>query len=212
MTFGHQGRSKWTEWGQELRAIASTGLASTRGPFDRKRYERLLELTTEIATNYSEFQHPKISLRFDETIGSETPKVDVRGVAFKGRKLLLVRERQDGLWSLPGGWADVNDSPSEAVEREILEESGYIAKATRLLAVLDQAKHAHRPPYPFRTYKLFILCSLRGGTPQTGLEVSEVGFFGRDEIPPLSTFRVTREQIDFCFDAQDQTGAPCRFD
>jgi ADP-ribose pyrophosphatase YjhB (NUDIX family) len=212
MTLDYQPPSKWIEWSRELRTIALTGLASTRGPFDRERYEQLLELTTEISTNHSNVEHPTISLTFDATIGSETPKVDVRGVVFQGRRLLLVRERHDGLWSLPGGWADVNDSPSEAVEKEILEESGYIAKATRLLAILDQAKHPHRSPYPFRTYKFFIMCSLGGGTPQTGLEVSEVGFFGQNKIPPLSTFRVTREQIDFCFDVHDQSGAPCRFD
>ena len=123
-------------------------------------------------------------------------------------KLLLVQERTDGLWTLPGGWADVNDSPSEAVEREIVEESGFQAKAERMLAVFDRAKHPHEPPFPFHVYKLFILCRLEGGEARTTLETTGVEFFGENEIPPLSISRVTREQIQFCFEAQKIPPAP----
>jgi ADP-ribose pyrophosphatase YjhB (NUDIX family) len=212
MISSREPRSKWLEWAEELRLIAQTGLASTQGPYDKERYERLLRLSIEISMKHAGAVCSPTSAMFDPKIGQATPKVDVRGVVFRQRKLLLVKERQDGFWSLPGGWADVNDSPSEAVEREILEESGYVTKATRLVAVLDQAKHPHVPPYPFRTYKFFIMCCLRSGTPHTGLEISEVGFFAQGEIPPLSTFRVTPEQIAFCFDAHDSPQAPCRFD
>jgi ADP-ribose pyrophosphatase YjhB (NUDIX family) len=136
----------------------------------------------------------------------------VRGVIFRDNKILLVQERTDGLWTLPGGWADVNDAPSEAVEREIVEESGFQAKAERMLAVLDRAKHDHEPPMPFHVYKLFILCRLEGGEAKTSAETTAVEFFGENEIPPLSISRVTREQIQYCFEVQSKPDAPCRFD
>ena len=136
----------------------------------------------------------------------------MRGVVFRDDKLLLVKERSDGLWTLPGGWADVNDSPSEAVEREIIEESGFQAKAERLLAVFDRAKHGNEPPFPFHVYKLFILCRLEGGEARTSMETTGVEFVGETAIPPLSLSRVTREQIEFCFAARKNANAPCRFD
>ena len=138
--------------------------------------------------------------------------MDVRGVVFRDDKLLLVQERSDGLWTLPGGWADVNDSPSEAVEREILEESGFETKAEKMLAVFDRSKHGHEPPFPFHVYKLFILCRLEGGEAKVTMETTAVEFFSQGEIPPLSLSRVTGEQIQFCFEAHKDPDGPCRFD
>ena len=149
---------------------------------------------------------------FDNQTGYATPKVDVRGVVFRDDKLLLVQERSDGLWTLPGGWADVNDSPSEAVEREIVEESGFEAKAEKMLAIFDRAKHGNTPPFPFHVYKFFILCRLEGGEARTTMETTGVEFVAENAIPPLSLSRVTREQIQFWFDARKNPDGPCRFD
>ncbi len=136
----------------------------------------------------------------------------MRGVVFRDDKLLLVQERSDGLWTLPGGWADVNDSPSEAVEREIVEESGFRSKAERMIAVFDRAKHSNLLPFPFHVYKLFILCRLLGGEAKPSMETTGVEFVSENEIPPLSLSRNTREQIQFCFDARKSPDNPCRFD
>ncbi len=89
----------------------------------------------------SEMSQCKLLVAF----GYATPKVDVRGSVFRDDQILLVKERADGLWTLPGGWADVNESPREAVVREIMEESGYHTRANKLLAVWDRAKHQHTP-------------------------------------------------------------------
>jgi ADP-ribose pyrophosphatase YjhB (NUDIX family) len=199
-------------WARELQAIAQTGLHFTESEYDRERYRRILEISIEIFANDSGESPALIRGLFEKQTGYATPKVDVRGVVFRDKKLLLVRERSDGLWTLPGGWADVNDSPSEAVEREIVEESGFQAKAERMLAIFDRAKHGHEPPMPFHVYKLFILCRLGGGEAMTSTETSEVGFFDENEIPPLSISRVTREQIQYCFEVQGKRDAPCRFD
>jgi ADP-ribose pyrophosphatase YjhB (NUDIX family) len=125
---------------------------------------------------------------------------------------LLVRESSDGLWTLPGGWADVNDSPSEAVVREIREESGFVTRATRLIALFDRSKHAHQPLFPFHVYKLFIACELLGGDPRPSSETSEVGFFDPNHLPPLSIGRVTPDQIAICVRACDNPDSPTLFD
>ena len=203
---------KWVGWGRELQAIAQTGLHFSESEYDRERYRKILEISVEIFANYSGESLALIRGLFENQSGYATPKVDVRGVVFRDDKLLLVQERLDGLWTLPGGWADVNDSPSEAVEREIVEESGFRTKAERMLAVFDRAKHANLPPFPFHVYKLFILCRLLGGEAKTSTETTGVEFAGENEIPPLSLSRNTREQIQFCFDARKNPDNPCQFD
>jgi ADP-ribose pyrophosphatase YjhB (NUDIX family) len=116
---------------------------------------------------------------------------EVRGVVFRDDRILLVKERADGLWTLPGGWADVNESPKEAVVREVVEESGYHTRARKLLAVWDRAKHPHTPPFPYHIYKICILCELMGGEPTESHETEEVGFYPDDGLPELSISRVT---------------------
>src|ERR1700732_4301212 len=203
---------RWVSWGRKLQAIAQTGCQFSESEYDRERYRKILEISVEIFANHSGESPALIRGMFENQSGYATPKVDVRGGVFRDDKLLLVQERSDGLWTLPGGWADVNDSPSEAVEREIVEESGFHTKAERMLAILDRAKHGHEPPFPFHVYKLFILCRLEGGEARTTMETTGVGFFGENEIPPLSISRVTREQIQFCFEARRKKDAACRFD
>jgi ADP-ribose pyrophosphatase YjhB (NUDIX family) len=203
---------RWVQWARELQAIAQTGLHFSDSEYDRERYQKILQISVEIFAEYSAKSPSLIHGLFENQTGYATPKVDVRGVVFRSGKLLLVRERTDGLWTLPGGWADVNDSPSEAVEREVLEESGFRTRAERMLAVFDRARHPHEPPFPFHVYKLFVLCGLQGGKARTTFETSEVDFFGQDEIPPLSISRITLDQIHFCFETQKNPTTLCRFD
>jgi ADP-ribose pyrophosphatase YjhB (NUDIX family) len=203
---------RWVHWARTLQAIAQSGLHFSESEYDRERYQKILKISIEIFAEQSGESPSLVSRLFENQTGYATPKVDVRGVVFRDGKLLLVQERTDGLWTLPGGWADVEDSPSEAVEREILEESGFRAKAERMLAVFDRAKHAHDPPFPFHVYKLFMLCRLQAGEATPALEISAVGFFGENEIPPLSIGRVTLAQIHFCFEAQKNPSGLCRFD
>jgi ADP-ribose pyrophosphatase YjhB (NUDIX family) len=122
--------------------------------------------------------------------GHATPKVDVRGVVFRDDAILLVRERSEGRWTLPGGWADIGESAGEAVVRETREESGYRTRAVKLLALYDRNKHPH-PPYPFHAYKLIFQCKLLGGEPVTSFETDGIDFFRENELPELSTTRVT---------------------
>ena len=185
---------EWLSWARRLQAIAKNGLTFTTNPFDVERFREIHEIACEIMARHSDLDADSAHALFRGEKGYATPKVDVRGFTLRGRNLLMIKEKVDGLWSLPGGWADVNVSPAEAVVKEIFEESGYHARAVRLLAVYDRNKHGHTP-YPFHAYKLFFHCELTGGSPARSIETEDVDFFDLDRLPPLSIGRVTEAQI-----------------
>jgi ADP-ribose pyrophosphatase YjhB (NUDIX family) len=191
---------RWLEWVQRLQSLVQSGITYSGNPYDIERYKAVQEITAEILATYTQTEMPIIRDLLDSQAGYATPKVDVRGVVFSGDKVLLVRELNDhGLWTLPGGWVDILDTPSSAVEREVWEESGYKVRALKLLALYDRNKHGH-PPHPFHIFKLFFLCELLGGAPLDNLETSQPTFFGEDEIPPLSLGRTTMEEIRRLFE------------
>jgi ADP-ribose pyrophosphatase YjhB (NUDIX family) len=171
------------EISRELSAIAHAGITYSTDPFDRERFCRLREIASEVLrlTGRADFEWPA-------EIGYATPKVDVRGAVFRGPEVLLIREASSGKWTLPGGWADVNLTPAENVERECLEETGYEVKARLITAVLDRDRAGY-PPHPHAIYKIFFLCDLQGGVPRLSHEVAEVAFFSIDALPELDSHR-----------------------
>ena len=203
---------QWLRWARELQALAQTGGHFATSDYDRERYQRITEIAAEIFARQGDIEASKIRIIFEAQSGYATPKVDVRAAVFRDRKILLVQERSDGLWTLPGGWADVNDSPSEAVEKEVVQESGFTVRTERLLAVFDRAKHPHEPPFPFHIYKMFFLCAIESGEATPSAETASVEFFALDALPPLSLSRITTEQIRFCFDAGQNQPKPAAFD
>jgi ADP-ribose pyrophosphatase YjhB (NUDIX family) len=152
-----------------------------------------------------------VTAAFAVGTGYPTPKVDIRAVVFQGEQLLFVRERATGLWSIPGGWADVGESPSDVAARETLEETGYRVHSSKLLAVSDKAKHGHPPSLEY-VYKLFVLCQLEGGTPETSLETDAVAFFDKDRLPDLESGRVTMAQVSRIFEHHSDPTLPTDFD
>jgi ADP-ribose pyrophosphatase YjhB (NUDIX family) len=195
---------QWLKIARELRAIAQTGLAFTADGFDRQRYERVRELAASMLAQGSGEHYEAIIGLLRQDWGYATPKVDVRGAAFVDGRVLLVREISDGKWTLPGGWADVNQSAAECVVREIAEESGFEAKTLKLAAVRDYQRSGHPPRHVDSIYKMFFICTITGGCARPSDETSEVAFFARDELPPLSLGRATAAQIERMFQhAQD---------
>jgi ADP-ribose pyrophosphatase YjhB (NUDIX family) len=188
-------KAVWLEWATRLQALAQVGLLYSENPFDHERYEAVQRIAAEMMSAGSSWSVERISGLFDEQAGYATPKVDVRGIILREGQILLVQEHADGLWTVPGGWADPGDTPSTAVEREVREESGYVARAVRLLAVYDRATQGHIPPHAFSIYKLFFLCKVTGGEPATSAETDAVAFYPFDALPPLSLARVTPQQI-----------------
>src|SRR5437763_443721 len=188
------------EWARTLQALAQNGLTFSRDPFDRERYTQLQELAVQMLSTELAIPADQARAFWEGERGYATPKVDVRGGVFDGDQVLLVRERSDGRWTLPGGWVDVNDAPSEAVAREIHEESGYRARAVKLAALVDKNRHPH-PPGVNHIYKLFFVCELTGGSPHAGNETDAVAFFPVSALPELSTGRVLGRQIHGAFAA-----------
>jgi ADP-ribose pyrophosphatase YjhB (NUDIX family) len=202
----------YLKWVQELQAIAQNGLTYSENPFDIERFKRLLEIAAEMGSHISGAPFDKILDLFKQDTHYATPKLDVRGLVFDSQKrILLVQECFDRCWSPPGGWIDVNEPPSLAVTREIFEESGFETKAVKLLAVYDKLKHNHPIHWP-HTYKLFFLCELIGGKETTSIETLDVGFFSQDKLPPLSTPRITKEQIDRFYEHLAHPNWPTDFD
>jgi ADP-ribose pyrophosphatase YjhB (NUDIX family) len=205
-------KTRWLEWSKRLQAIAQNGLTFAHDPFDIERYGAIRQIAAEMLAESSDLEQTVILGLLEKETGYATPKVDVRGVVFRENKLLLVRERSDGRWTLPGGWADVCASPAENVVREVHEESGFRTRASKILAVFDRSKHPHEPPFVFHVYKLFMLCTIIGGEETLGAETNSVGFFGETEIPELSVSRVTPAQIRRMFEHHRAPDLPADFD
>ena len=205
--------SHWMRWVKALQAISQTGLHFAKEEYDRRRYREIGQIAAEMLARHSTLTEEEVVALHASEFGYATPKVDVRGVAFQGDKILLVREIADaGRWTLPGGWADVNETPSEAVSREVLEESGFETRVVKLLAVYDRTKQGHLPPFPYHVYKLFFLCEITGGEPQPNDEASEIAFFAENEIPELSVSRVKREQLQRFFHHRRHPDLPTEYD
>ncbi len=191
---------QWLRWAREIQAIAQTGETYTQNDWQSQRYQRLLEISAEIISDHTGYPVELIVESFKLQPGYATPKVDVRGAVFRDGKILLVREKMDGGWTMPGGWADVGDSPAAGAEREVWEELGFRVKARKIIGVYD----ANRTP-PLELYhavKLVFLCDIVSGEAAISDETTEVGFFSLDDIPqPYSGERTRQRHIDHAFAA-----------
>ena len=180
---------------RRLQAIAQAGLHYAENEFDRQRYQELRDLSVELSAATTDMDIGKIRDLFTNETGFQTPKIDVRSVVIKDNKILLARERSDGGFSLPGGFADINNSPSEVAVKEVREETGLEVRTSRLLAVIDTDRH-NFPPLEYHYYKLVFLCDLIGGELCDSNETTEAGFFELDNLPQLSEKRNTCQLFD----------------
>lgn len=203
---------KWLEWSRKIQSIAQIGLTYNTNPFDRERYIELETLAAEMMAVKTESDAGEVLHIFEAQSGYATPKVDVRGVVFKDHHILLVRELMDGgKWTLPGGWVDVNETPSQAVEREMREEAGVLVCAKKLAAVYDRNLHGH-PPAVFHAYKLFFLCEMIAEATPDPLETSEPTYFSENSLPELSIERTTEAELKRMFELHRNPTSPTDFD
>jgi ADP-ribose pyrophosphatase YjhB (NUDIX family) len=190
----------WLDWVKELRAIAQTGLHYANNPFDTERFQAVRAIASQMLEQGSSLGRAEILQLDAAEFGYATPKVDVRGACFRDGRILLVQEVADhGRWTLPGGWADPNETPATAAVREIEEESGFQARVSKLIGAFDRDRMGCVPPFPFHVYKLVFLCDLVGGAARESMETSGVAFFAEDDLPELSPGRVTAGLLRTCF-------------
>lgn len=202
---------QWLAWAREIQAISQTGETYAQNDFQRERYKRLREIAAEIVAEHTNLAANQIKMLYEVQQGYATPKVDVRGAVFQDSKLLLVQERIDGGWTMPGGWADIGDLPSKAAEREVWEEAGFRVKAQRVVGIYDANRL--EPMNLFHAYKIVFLCDLIDGFANPSLETSAVGFFGKNEIPKkLSGERTLPRHIQDAFSCTEQPELPVVFD
>mgnify|MGYP000620539303 FL=1 len=190
---------KWLQWAVELQSIAQAGLFYGKDKFDRERYEQIRTIAAEMISYKTEIPVEKVKDLFCNDVGYQTPKLDTRAAIFDGEKILLVKEN-NGTWSLPGGWVDVDISVKENVIKEVKEEAGLDVTADVVIAVQDREKH-NLPVYAYKVCKVFVLCTVTGGAFEQNIETVESRYFGLDELPVLAEEKNNREQVEMCFEA-----------
>jgi len=184
---------KWIAWAREIFSLSQAGLTYSQNEFDIERYKRLQEITAEMLESQSELSRASVLESFSMQAGYATPKIDVRGAVVHEGKILLIQERMDGRWAMPGGWADLGNAPASVAEREVREESGYHVKAEKVVAVIDANRI--EPLEFYHAFKIIFLCTLIGGEPQVSHETMAVDFFDLNDLPPLSLYRTDESML-----------------
>lgn len=200
------------DFGREIQAVAKSGLAFSKDPFDIERFHQLEAIAFELISKHSDHTKEHLGKIFSSDQGYATPKLDVRGAVFKNNRILMVKEKSGG-WTLPGGYVDVNESLSQAVEREVYEECGLSVRATKLASVFDHRKHGYKT-HLYHFYKMYLLCDLIGGLEKTNIETTDIGWFSRPELDEmiLDQGRVTKKHVLRMFDHFESPLLPADFD
>ena len=202
--------SQWLIWAQEIFSLSQSGLTYSGNEYDIARYKRLQEITAEIIANQSEISKESALNSFSMQAGYITPKVDVRGAVIREGKILLIQERADGNWAMPGGWADLGNSPASVAEREVWEESGFRVKAEKVVAVIDANRL--EPMEFYHAYKIIFLCRFLEGEPRISYETLAVDFFNPHHLPPLSKYRTDENMLREVFAHVADPDRPTAFD
>lgn len=196
---------------RRLHALARTGLHFCISEYDRERYAEIERIAAELLAGPSPADRDALLALWRQEAGYVTPKVEVRGALFRDGKVLLVREAADGRWTLPGGWADVNETPSQAIEKEIEQESGFRARAVKLAALYDRRRHGHGPTL-HHSWKVFFLCEISGGEARGSYETDAVDFFDPADLPEMSLGRSTPRQVARMLEHWRDRALPADFD
>ncbi len=203
--------TKWLEWARELQALSQIGLTFSKNEHEVKNFQRLAEISAEMVQSFTGLERPKLLETFSAQPGYATAKIDVRGAIIRQGRILLVQERSDQRWAMPGGWADVGEYPSAMVAREVLEESGFTVRPTKLVGVFD-ANREGRPMEFFHAYKIVFLCQILSGAPRTSFETQDVSFFDFNSLPELSPNRTNIRHIQEVQAHLSQPDRPAAFD
>ncbi len=202
---------RWIEWAQEIFSLSQSGLTYSGNEYDIERYKRLQEITAEMIASQSEITKESVLEGFfSMQAGYITPKVDVRGAVIRDGKILLIQERADGKWAMPGGWADLGNAPASVAEREVWEESGFRVKTEKVVAVIDANRV--EPMEFYHAYKIIFLCKFLSGEPRISHETLAVDFFDPHDLPPLSLYRTNEMMVQEVFAHVQNPNRPTAFD
>lgn len=208
---GNDEMPRWLEWAREIQQLCQTGLAFSQSGYETGRYERLIEIAAEMVSIHTEEDKEDLVRNFSTQPGYATAKIDVRGAVIRDGRILLVQERRDRRWAMPGGWADVGEIPSAMVAREVREESGFLVEPRKVVAVYD-ANRGGTPLEFYHAYKIIFLCDIIGGEAAPSDETMDAAFFSFDELPPLSSQRTNEKHLDEVRAHLDDPRRPAAFD
>ncbi len=166
----------------ELRTIARNGLTYAQNEYDRQRYARLLELTSQEYADYLDLPAGLVKERLQAELGYITPKVGADAAIFDDDGRILLQQRTDDKrWCLPCGWLEPSESPEEAVVREAWEETGLRIRPVELVGVFS------RRPDPawglFSMVAVCFLCEVTGGELTLSHEGLDLRYWPLDEVP-----------------------------
>jgi hypothetical protein len=202
---------KWLDFAMQIQSIAQAGLTYGKDSYDKERYQALRQIAAEMLAVKTDLPTDKVYQIFCNEVGYQTPKVDTRAAVFQDHKILLVEEN-NGTWSLPGGWCDVDQSVASNTQKEVKEETGLTVSTERLIALQDWRKH-NVTNYAYGVVKIFVLCQYESGEFEENIETIRIGYFGKDELPDkLAVEKCTKDQILMCFDAYEHPERPTLFD
>jgi len=202
---------KWLDFAMQIQSIAQAGLTYGKDSYDKERYQALRQIAAEMLAVKTDLPTDKFYQIFCNEVGYQTPKVDTRAAVFQDHKILLVEEN-NGTWSLPGGWCDVDQSVASNTQKEVKEETGLTVSTERLIALQDWRKH-NVTNYAYGVVKIFVLCQYESGEFEENIETIRIGYFGKDELPDkLAVEKCTKDQILMCFDAYEHPERPTLFD
>ncbi|HMD80938.1 MAG TPA: NUDIX hydrolase N-terminal domain-containing protein [Anaerolineales bacterium] len=201
---------KWLKWAREIFSLSQSGITYSGNQYDIERYKRLQEITAEMIASQSWIEKETVLESFSMQAGYITPKIDVRGAVIRDDKILLIQERADGKWAMPGGWADLGNAPASVAEREVWEESGFRVRAEKVVAVIDANRI--QPMEFYHAYKIIFLCTLLDGEPRVSHETLAVDFFGLNNLPPLSMYRTDENMLREVFAHIENPDRPTLFD
>jgi len=181
---------------KRIKSLAEAGIVFTNNPYDEERFEELREISLHLLSEISGATFNTLNQFYLPAKDYPTPKIDIRGMVLNEKnEVLMVKEKEDNCWSLPGGWGDIGYTPTEVIIKEIKEETGLEVKVDRLLAVYDKRCHPH-PPQPFYVYKMVFYCVAEGGVMDPAFDISSVKYFPVNKLPMLSEDRILKTQIE----------------
>ncbi len=189
---------EWLTWARKMQSIAQIGLAYAKDPYDRERYESLRALSVEILERHTGVDATRLTELFAGESGYQTPKLDIRVAVVRDRTILLVQQKGEEAWALPGGWVDIDTSLREAAIKEAREEAGAVVVPQKLIAVLDR-RNQDLGINPYAIITAYVGCSITGELAfHDNAETAAARFFPVDDLPPLSRMRTNRELILMC--------------
>lgn len=181
----------------ELQTIARNGLNYATNPYDRERYQRLLDLVTTYYGLVLDVPPGEVRQRFATELGYITPKVGAEAAIFDAAgRILLVRRADDGQWCLPCGWVEPNESPAEAAVREAKEETGLDIRALWLVDVFTRKPDIGYGPHT--AIAVVYLCEIVGGTIQGSHEGDEIQYWTIKDVPAWHELHQQYAKAGYC--------------